>query len=115
MKYLKTYENQKNGKFWKIPIDEYLFMKLDKIGVSVNIQEELYDHFLDRFKYKNAALAYFVFVSINVNDLADWIFDDNHGDIIFKKEGYERQPDIELTQKDIEIYKLKKDAERYNL
>jgi hypothetical protein len=121
----KIFENEEyDRRYWKIPIDNYFFGYLTKLGVPEDIQYKMYDHYLD-LRYTSHPNFPFRFVYVGVTNYDgefewDWNFDEKEGAKDFEYENqpggkYFRQPDIELTEEEKEESELKINMKKYNL
>jgi hypothetical protein len=124
MKYIKTYEAKKKtlheewnetpkNIYWKVRTDTpYFEISLIKMGMTKDEQKEYLDpnfrKYFNKFKYLYFALC---FEGIGSNYYHDV---DNS---IFHKNNYEYSGEIEkeITEEEIEEWKLQNDATKYNL
>jgi len=125
MKYLKYFENVVNKKYWVIPLDDYYFIRLViKLDLSIDQAEEIYEFYLDL--YGNQQMPdneeIFFFVAFNENgELYEWKYyealgnENNIRSKDFEEEGFIRQPNIEITQEDINEWQMIMDTDKYNL
>ena len=112
-------------KYWVIPLDDYFFIRLVvRLGLSIDQAEDIYDFYLDlhdNFQMRDTERAYF-FVAFDENgELHEWktyeaISDEeNIYSYEFEEDGFVKQPDIEITQDDIDKWELLMDKEKYNM
>jgi hypothetical protein len=114
------FENHELGqRYWKILVDDTLFVSLDKIGMPDDVKNELYEHLIDIQDHKN-----YKFVMVGEDnyggEMSDWHWDFNQNrthDEFYAgtEEKYKYQGVVEVTQDEIDEWKLKNDAKKYNL
>jgi hypothetical protein len=116
------FENKGIGqRHWKVLIDDFLFVSLDKIGMPEEIQNDLYDHYCDL--QDNADFKFVMVGEDNYSENSDWYWDFNQNrknneflEFYADTEGkYEYQGVVEVTQDEIDDWKLKKAVNKYNL
>lgn len=117
----KIFENSELiQRYWKVPIDDYFFVRLDKIGMDEKAQHEIYDHYLDCGTDSKI-------VWLGEDDFGDghshWYWDfssdynDSDGSFYANSDldKYEYQGEVDITPEDIEKWKFKNDTKKYNL
>jgi len=120
------FENQELGqRYWKILIDDYFFVRLEKIGVSEQTQNEIYEHYCDLTDNVNGEKFRFVYVGEDNygGKMSDWHWNFDQKQTVHRSifcaespgYNYVYQGEIEVTQEDIDDWKIKKDAKKYNL
>ena len=120
----KLFENQEFvQKCWKIPIDDYFFVRLEKIGMSEEIQKSIYEHYCDLHSVERIEISS---VLVGKDDYggetSDWHWDFNtdinYKDLdryIFDGDEYKYQGEVNATQEDLDDWVLRNDAKKYNL
>jgi hypothetical protein len=112
-------------KYWVIPLDDYFYIRLIiKLGLSIDQAEEIYNFYLDLHdnqQFSNNEQIY-IFVAFDENDeLSEWstyeAFENekNIHSEDFEVQGFIKQPDIEITQKDIDNWQMLMDTNKYNI
>jgi hypothetical protein len=117
MKYLKLFESiwQRKEEIWKVPTrsEEEFIVSLDKIGMP----EKEIDRWIDLGIIKLSKSDHILVFSNHIVD-DDWAWSNiNATDVTGKKyiDSKEYQYEIEVTPEDIEMYYLKKSANKYNI
>jgi hypothetical protein len=118
----KIFENQELvQRYWKVLIDDNLFVSLNKIGMPNDIQNDLYEHLIDIKDDKD-----YKFVMVGHDHHGDdwhWDFNQARTNEFYVDTLHLNLPDgkyvyqgvVEVTQNEIDDWKLKNDAKRYNL
>jgi hypothetical protein len=124
MKYLKTYEyfdiddgiddvSEIEDKYWLVKFDDDLGeARLKKIGLG-KFQSGYFTRLITKKYNKNGNKVKEIL--IGYNDDLDWIFNTRNNEYEFIKAGMEYMGEIELTEKEIEDFKFKKEADKYNI
>jgi len=115
------FENQGLGqRYWKVLIDDNLFVSLTKIDMPDFIQNDLYAHYCDlqdNIDFK------FVMVGKDFGggEMPDWHWDfnqnikNNNNFYCDPNDNFEYKGFVEVTQDEINDWKLKNDASKYNV
>lgn len=113
-----------NKKYWVVPLDDYFFIRLMKLGLSIEQSEEILDFYYDLHDNEQTLdneFIYFFVAFDEFGELVEWKYYENLDDEKniyseeFEDDGYIRQPDIEVTQEDIENWNVMVDVEKYNI
>jgi len=118
----KIFES-KQLKYWKVILEEpYFSISLDKLNVPDKDKDLIfYPSALNAFRNRvNPPHPIFIMKGKGKNTMRKWTpsewtwihLADEH---IIKKQGFEYQGEIPITEEDIEEWNLKNDAKKYNL
>jgi len=112
MKYLKKFENILDpGNFWLVDTDErYFEISLDKIGVREDVINNYC--YLNIHSILNTGLK---FIFITKIGFVMWSDCTKYEKTEAIEQGYEYKGDIFITKEDIENYKVKIEAKKFNL
>lgn len=125
MRYIKTFEieQQYKGLYWKIIVDEYFFVKLNKIDKSNHIPDNILQDIKDLYhvvlknpyRERRIELNDVKFFVAYIYNIDDWIYEFDGVDYYYSTIRKLKKENVELTPKDIKKYNFEKNLKKYNL
>jgi len=105
----KIFENNKiNGQFWKIKNDEFIEVKLYKIGLDFITLDRFAEVFRTAY-YENK----YYFIGKYLSDR--YTYDARQNEIFYRKKYFKYLGEPQIDENDIKDYEMKRNTIKYNL